>query len=163
MAELKFIFGSKRNPIVFNLERYEGRPLVDIRKFFPSKDDPEKLLPTKKGISLNQSQIEQLEEIILSNKELINEFFEGKESNVEVVRKLEEKPLIGRSFNVSFNGGETVVSVNSELVGLKSKNSEELLSNLLEAFYRSAIDAIEDSEEFEALMNRLNFFLKRIR
>jgi hypothetical protein len=64
---------------------------------------------------------------------------------------------------VSFNGGETVVSVNSELVGLKSINSEELLSNLLEAFYRSAIDAIEDSDEFEALMNRLNFFLKRIR
>jgi hypothetical protein len=163
MAELKFVFGSKRNPIVFNLERYEGRPLADIRKFFPSKDDPETLLPTKKGISLNQIQLEELEGIMISNKVIINEFFEGKKSNLEMVLRLEEKPLIGRSFNVSFNGGESVVTVNSELVCLKSKNSEDLLANLLEAFYHSALDVIEDSDEFEELMNRLNVYLKRIR
>jgi hypothetical protein len=163
MAELKVLFGSKRNPIIFNLKIYEGRPIVDIRKYFNSKEDLKELVPTKKGITLNQSQIGELEEIIKSNKEQINDFFEGKIPCFSKIQKLEEKALIGRSFNVNFNGGETVVSVNSDIAHLKSKSSEELLSILLESFYRSALETLDDNDEFESLMNKLNFFLKRIR
>jgi hypothetical protein len=41
MAELKFVFGSKKNPVLINLGEFEGRPRADIRKYFPSKEDPE--------------------------------------------------------------------------------------------------------------------------
>ena len=161
MAELKYVFGTKRNPIVIHLGEYEGRPRVDIRKHYPSKDDPEELLPTRKGISLNHSQFEQLLNIVNSKKETVDDFFQGKHID-SVQTFLEEKPLIGRSFNVEFNNGETKVSISSELLHLKNKASEELIPKLLEAFYRSALDAIEDSDDFDMLMNRLNFFLKRI-
>lgn len=162
MAELKYVFGTKRNPIVIHLGEYEGRPRVDIRKHYVSKDDPKELLPTRKGISLNHSQLEQFIKIINSKKETVDDFFQGK--NIDSVNQtfLEEKPLIGRGFNVEFNNGETNVTISSELLHLKNKASEELIPQLLEAFYRSALDAIEDSDDFDMLMNRLNFFLKRI-
>ena len=162
MAELKYVFGTKRNPIVIHLGEYEGRPRVDIRKHYPSKDDPEELLPTRKGISLNHSQLEQFLDIVNSKKETVDDFFQGKHIDSVNQTFLEEKPLIGRGFNVEFNNGETKVSISSELSHLKNRASEELMPQLLEAFYRSALDAIEDSDDFDMLMNRLNFFLKRI-
>ena len=162
MAEIKYVFGTKRNPIVIHLGEYQGRPRVDIRKHYPSKDNTEELLPTRKGISLNHSQLEQFLNIVNSNKETVDDFFQGK--HIDSVNKsfLEEKPLIGRSFNIEFNNSETKVSINSELSHLKNKVSEELIPQLLEAFYRSALDAIEDSDDFDMLMNKLNFFLNRI-
>ena len=162
MAELKYVFGTKRNPIVIHLGEYEGRPRVDIRKHYPSKDDPEELLPTRKGISLNHSQLEQFLDIINTKKDTVDDFFQGKHIDSANHTFLEEKPLIGRGFNVEFNNNETKVSISSELSQLKNKSSEELIPILLEAFYRSALDAIEDSDDFDMLMNRLNFFLKRI-
>ena len=162
MAEIKYVFGTKRNPIVIHLGEYQGRPRVDIRKHYPSKDNTEELLPTRKGISLNHSQLEQFLNIVNSKKETVDDFFQGK--HVDSVNKsfLEEKPLIGRSFNIEFNNGETKVSISSELSHLKNRASVELIPQLLEAFYRSALDAIEDSDDFDMLMNKLNFFLKRI-
>lgn len=162
MAELKYVFGTKRNPIVIHLGEYEGRPRVDIRKHYPSKEDPEELLPTRKGISLNHSQLEQFLDIVNSKKETVDDFFQGKHIDSVNQTFLEEKPLIGRGFNVEFNNGETKVSISSELSHLKNRASEDLMPQLLEAFYRSALDAIEDSDDFDMLMNRLNFFLKRI-
>lgn len=162
MAELKYVFGTKRNPIVIHLGEYQGRPRVDIRKHYPSKDNTEELLPTRKGISLNHSQLEQFLNIVNSKKETVDDFFQGKHIDSENQTFLEEKPLIGRSFNIEFNNGETKVSISSELSHLKNRASEELIPQLLEAFYRSALDAIEDSDDFDMLMNKLNFFLKRI-
>lgn len=162
MAELKFIFGTKRNPIVIHLGEYEGRPRVDIRKHYPSKNDPEELLPTRKGISLNHSQIEQFLDIVNSKKKTIDDFFQGKKLNKKSETFLVEKPLIGRSFNVEFNNGETKVTISNEISHLKDKPSDELLTCLIEAFFRAALDAIEDPDDFDMLMNKLNFFLNRI-
>lgn len=162
MAELRYVFGTKRNPIVVHLGEYEGRPRVDIRKHYPSKEDTEELLPTRKGIFLNHSQLEQLLDIVNSKKETIDDFFHGKHIDSINQTFLEEIPLVGRSFNVQFKNGETKVSIGSELSHLKNRTSDELIPQLLEAFYRSALDAIEDSDDFNMLMNRLNFFLKRI-
>jgi len=162
MAELKYVVGTKRNPLVIHLGEYEGRPRMDIRKHYPSKENPEVLNPTRKGISLNHSQLEQLLDVIISKKDTIDDFFHGK--NMDSVNQtfLEEKPLIGRSFNVEFCNGQTNVSISSELSHLKNRASNELLPQLLEAFYRSALDAIEDSDDFHMLMDRLNFILNRI-
>lgn len=35
MAELKYVFGTKRNPIVIQLSEYEGRPRVDSTFVYP--------------------------------------------------------------------------------------------------------------------------------
>jgi hypothetical protein len=162
MEELKFILGSKKNPIIVHLSHFEGRPLIDIRKYFIDKDDSAKFSPTKKGISLNQIQLQQLEEILEINKVEITNFFNGQlQLNGESgIRRLVERPLIGRSFNVEFNGNEINVNINQDLVYLKQMNSEELLPFLMEAFHRSAMLVIEDSTEFENLMNSLNKLLK---
>ena len=162
MAELKFIVGTKRNPIILHLGEYEGRPRIDIRKHYPSKSDPNDLLPTRKGISLNHSQLEQIQHIINLKKGVIDDFFQGTQTNSICQTSLLEKPLIGRCFNVEFNNGTTIVSIGSELTHLKNKSSEALLATLIEVFYRSALDAIEDSDDFDMLMNKLNFFLKRL-
>ena len=162
MAELKFIFGTKRNPIVIHLGEYGGRPRVDIRKHFPSKNDPEELLPTRKGISLNHSQIEQFLDIVNYKKEIIDDFFQGKRVDSVSETFLVEKPLIGRSFNVEFNNGETKVTISNEISHLKDKKPEELLTSLLEVFFRAALDAVEDPDDFDLLMNKLNFFLNRL-
>lgn len=162
MAELKFIFGTKRNPIVIHLGHYEGRPRVDIRKHFPSKKDPNELLPTRKGISLNHSQIEQFVGIINSKKKSIDDFFQGKNATSKSETFIVEKPLMGRSFNVEFSNGETKVIISNEISHLKNKSSEELLTLLLEIFFRAALDAVEDPDDFDMLMNKVNFFLNRI-
>ena len=162
MAELKYVFGTKRNPIVVHLGDYEGRPRVDIRKHYPSKENSEELLPTRKGISLNHTQLEQLMDIINSKKGIVDDFFQGKKIDCENQIFLEEKPLIGRNFNVEFHNGSTKVFIGSELSHLKTMTTEELITRLLDAFYRSALDAVEDPDDFDMLMNKLNFFLKQI-
>ena len=162
MAELKYVFGTKRNPIVFHLGDYEGRPRVDIRKHYPSKENPEELLPTRKGISLNHTQLEQLMDIVNSKKDIVDDFFKGKKMESVNQIFLVEKPLIGRNFNVEFHNGSTKVFIGTELSHLKKMTSEELITSLLNAFYRSALDSVEDTDDFDMLMNKLNFFLNQI-
>jgi hypothetical protein len=162
MAELKFVFGSKKNPVLISLGEFEGRPRVDIRKYFPSKEDPEELLPTRKGISLNHGQLEELIEIINSKRDIIDDFFSGNTKDEKNSIFLVERPIVGRSFNVTFNNGETIITLAEDISKLKNISVQELLPKLIEAFYRSALDTIEDSDDFERLMNRLNFLLKRI-
>ena len=91
MAEIKYVFGTKRNPIVIHLGEYQGRPRVDIRKHYPSKDNTEELLPTRKGISLNHSQLEQFLNIVNSKKETVDDFLvekkEGENFNRFIVIK----------------------------------------------------------------------------
>ena len=162
MAELKFVFGSKKNPVLISLGEFEGRPRADIRKYFPSKENPEELLPTRKGISLNHGQLEELIEIINTKRGIIDGFFSGNTIDNQNTTILIETPIIGRSFNATFNNGETKITLAEDLSKLKTIPVQELLPKLIEAFYRSALDTVEDSDDFERLMNRLNFLLKRI-
>lgn len=161
MAEIRFVFGSKRNPVVMHLGDYEGRPRIDIRKYYYLKDNPEEMLPTRKGISLNHSELEQFLDILNSNKGNIDNYFQGNQMSSINQSFLGEGLPIGRTFDVEFQNGETKVLIGSELSKLKDKTSEEVMTYLLEAFYRSALDAIDDDDDFDMLISKLNFFLKR--
>ena len=77
MEELIFKIGTKKNPLLITLKEFKGRKFVDIRKFYQDKnEEEEKLLPTKKGITLNSLQLEQFIEVINTKSINISNFFQ---------------------------------------------------------------------------------------
>ena len=67
MEQLVYKIGTLRNPILIDVKEFNNQKLIDIRKYFIDKDDSNKLIPTKKGISLNSFHLEQLIDTININ------------------------------------------------------------------------------------------------
>ena len=65
--------GSQRQPLLVKLIELGDRPLLDVRKYY-IKDGED--LPTKKGISLNVSQLAGLLKVIAGNTEAISNHFD---------------------------------------------------------------------------------------
>lgn len=61
---------SKRNPIVLQLNEFQGHRLLDIRRFFWDQKTSE-YKPTKKGISLNRENYAEIMSMILERSESI--------------------------------------------------------------------------------------------
>lgn len=51
--------------IVISLTEFSGKKYLDIRKYF--KNDESKMLPTKKGITLNLDQVDELRGVLNNN------------------------------------------------------------------------------------------------
>jgi uncharacterized protein (DUF3820 family) len=71
VEELKITIGTEKNPILVDFKTYEGRKIVDIRKFYLSSSSSKEYLPTKKGISLNMLQLNELLAKFRENKDSI--------------------------------------------------------------------------------------------
>jgi len=136
MEFLKLEIGTKKNPIVIDIKEYKGRKLIDIRKFFPSKEDKELILPSKKGISLNPSQFGQLIEELNNNSQKISEFFDPQsisDSNYNL--SINIKSTIGRQFHVSFEGGDIKVLLDNSFKKRLSDSQAEIFSKLILGLY----------------------------
>jgi hypothetical protein len=158
MEELKFDIGTKRSPTIGRFSEFKGQKLFDLRKYFESKDDPDELIPTKKGISLNELQFRLLLEALNSKSREIEMFFESKDElhiNLEIIQS------IGRDFDMAYENGESRLRMNESLASKLSPESTLMFTIIIDSFYKSLIDVVEDSDEIEMIMDGLNRRLKR--
>jgi hypothetical protein len=49
---------NKTEVIVVSINAFKGRTFIDARVHFQDKEDPDRLIPTKKGITLNMNSFE---------------------------------------------------------------------------------------------------------
>jgi hypothetical protein len=158
MEELKFDIGTNRSPTIVSFSEFKGQKLFDLRKYFTNKEKPNEPIPTKKGISLNEVQFRLLLETLNSNTKSIKDFF-GRENediiNIEIIQS------IGRDFEFFYENGEKTLRINEALSNKLSPEKTELFAVVIDSFYRSLIDVLEDSDEIEMIMDGVNRRIKR--
>jgi hypothetical protein len=158
MEELKFDIGTNRSPTIGRFSEFKGQKLFDLRKYFINKDNPDEPIPTKKGISLNELQFRLLLESLNSQAKDIEEFF-GSEIALDI--NLEIIQSIGRDFEIVYENGETTLNINETLSHKLSPEKTEIFALVIDAFYKSLLDVLEDSDEIEMIMDGVNRRLKR--
>ena len=94
--EDKIFVGPKEYPIKIQIKTFKGKKYLDIRKWFLDKKTNE-ILPTKKGISLNDYQFQDIINIISKEKEKISNWFKEKITEDEVVDSLIKQSQIRRN------------------------------------------------------------------
>jgi hypothetical protein len=159
MEELKFEIGTKRSPTVGRFSEFKGQKLFDLRKYFTNEDAPDDPIPTKKGISLNEIQFRLLLEALNSKSKNIEEFFGSKYElniNTEIIQS------IGRDFEIVYENEETTLRINETLSNKLSPEKIETLAIVIDSFYKSLIDVLEDTDEIEMIMDSVNRRLKRL-
>ena len=82
------IAGSKKSPLILQLNEYEGTKTLDIRKYFVDKKGD--LKPTRKGISLGDKKYNIVKNILKENENRIKEWFEDDIETYERVNKHQE-------------------------------------------------------------------------
>ena len=152
--------GSQRQPLLVKLIELGDRPLLDVRKYY-IKDGEE--LPTKKGISLNVSQLSGLLNVVAENTEVIaNHFDEPLEasSTKAVSEKLVGRRL-GRAFHSESLNGKREITLSSDLEAALSKSHLTLGAHILDAVHRSLVDVLDEDDRYlrEAILDRLNMHL----
>jgi hypothetical protein len=159
MAELKFVIGSKRNPTVGSFSEFKGQKLFDLRKHFISPTNSEELIPTKKGISLNELQFKLLIESLNQFSPEIKEFF-TESSDFEI--DMEITTTIGREFEIIYENGKTTLKIDENFKTKLAIDQLQLFSKLLDSFYKSLIDVVDDSDEIDLVMDGLNRRINKI-
>ena len=82
--------GSKKNPLVCELNTYNNIQLLDVRKYYTDKNTGD-LKPTQKGVSLTRVQFEALAEVFRDKADKIESWFEEEASAVsQNVKSLED-------------------------------------------------------------------------
>ena len=158
MEQLVFKIGTIRNPILIDFKEFNGQKLVDIRKCFIDKNDSNNLIPTKKGISLNANQLNQIVEVLNSQAESITEFFginEFREIGVEVTSTM------GRSFQCRYENNKITVDIDEELRNRMSADNVSLFIKLVQSFYSSLSEVLEQEDEKELILDVFNHKLSR--
>jgi len=157
MEELTYKIGTKKNPLLIGLKEFKGRKLVDIRKFFQDKNESEeKLLPTRKGISLNQFQLEQFIEVLNTESHAISNFFQEVGITEKKIQVEITKSSFGRGFNLEYKNSDTVLKINQDFEDKIGKSNVDFFKKILNCLYQSASDIIEDQDDIELFLDILN-------
>jgi hypothetical protein len=159
MEKLVFKVGTNRNPILIDFKEYNNQKLVDIRKYYIDKSDPNIVIPTKKGISLNVNQLIQIVEVLNTNSMSISDYFETNElKNINI----EIKSTIGRSFQCKYENDRTIIIINEKLKDKLPTNCLLLFTQMLDAFNIALSDVLEHDDEIELIMDAVNQKISRM-
>lgn len=160
MAELNFKIGSDRNPVIISLKEFKGRKLIDIRKNFPNQNDKNDLIPTKKGISLNESQLSELLKKLNENKSSIEQHFQQihhEDINID----LRIGSLLGRKFNFDFENKKTDFVIDPDLANRIGEDHIQVVKKSFYSFYKALLDVIEDDNDIEHILDMFSNNLNR--
>jgi hypothetical protein len=155
--------GSKSSPVVIELKEFEGRKLIDIRKYFIDKTT-NNLTPTRKGISLNSFQLKEFIETINSKSIEINNFlFNDISNNVEINSNIKFENLIGRSFKYVYENGLTTVVLDKVTYNKISEQQLESIKDLLLSFNSALFDVLDEQSQVDLILDRLDNKIKKIK
>lgn len=158
MEKLEISVGNKKAPIKFKLSEFKGRNFVDIRKYYLSGDE---LSPTRKGISLNAIQFSAIIKAISDNKEVISNHFEIRQEELDI--EIETKQTLGRSFSIINENDDQKLVVSPSFRNQLINISLEDFSKILITLYKSITDVVEDDEDVNRVLDRLDHHLKRMK
>lgn len=155
--------GTQRQPVWIKLIELGDRPFFDIRKYF-TKDGED--IPTKKGISLNVSQLTGLLKAVSENESVIQKHFNEPlpttdvSSSSRVVEKLTGS-MLGRCFHLESKNGVREVTVSASLKSAIEASELSPEAFIINALYKSLDDVLDEEDRFihEALLDRLNLYL----
>ena len=155
--------GSHRQPLLVKLIRLGDRPLLDVRKYFVKDGEN---APTKKGISLNVSQLAGLLKMIANNTEAISHHFDtplSKDVSTSA-SSVSEKLVgvrIGRAFHSESLNGKREITLSSDLEATFAKSKLSVGAHILDAIHQSLDDVLDEDDKFirEAILDRLNMHL----
>ena len=88
--------GTSKNMTLFSLNTYRGRKLFDIRKCYSNSQN--EIIHTKKGISLTESNFDDVLKVILENKDEIKKWFSSNTS-----QEIASSSLAGSVTNIREN------------------------------------------------------------
>lgn len=155
--------GSQRQPLLVKLIELGERPLLDVRKYY-IKDGED--LPTKKGISLNVSQLAGLLKVIADNTEAISNHFDepltpGIASSAKAVSEKLVGRRLGRAFHSESLNGKREITLSSDLEMAFSRSNLSVGAHVLDAVHQSLDDVLDEDDSFlrEAILDRLNMHL----
>jgi hypothetical protein len=159
---INFKIGTKKNPLIIALKEFKGRKLFDIRKFFVEKNG-EKLIPTKKGISLNRFQLEQVIDTLKYESINISNFFEIEELTEKILQIETVKSTFGRGFNVEFKNGDSKLLISEELKNKLGENNLDFFKKILDCLYQSADEIIEDEDDIQLFLDIFNNKINKVK
>lgn len=159
MEQLTFKIGTNRNPILIDFKEYNNQKIVDIRKYFFDSKDSNNLLPTKKGITLNINQLNQVVETLNSNLSSLSDFFETDDLK-EI--KIEIKPTIGRSFQCKNENNKTTVVIDENFKNRLPADNLKLFSLMIESLNIALSDVLEESDEIDLVLDVFNQRISRV-
>lgn len=160
MESVKYKIGTNRNPIFLSLKKWNGRKLLDVRKFFRDKEDESKYLPTKKGISLNETQLQQMIDVFNHNEEEISTFFgSSTEENHEI--SLNITNTMGRKFRFDFSNKRTELILDEELGSRLGSENLELVKLMLFNFQKALHSVLDEEDEIELILDSVSHNMSR--
>lgn len=153
MEFLKLQFGNKRSPILISLKIFKGIKLFDIRKFYRDNETDD-LKPTRKGISLNQNQLNQFLEQINENTTQINDFFD---SQISLKTNIVYEQTMGRKFDICYENEKIKIILDHSFQKKYGPNEIEVLTKVLLATFNSLYENLEDEDEIQTILDSINF------
>ena len=93
--EEEIYIGPKEYPIKIQIKTFKGRKYLDIRKWYLDRKT-NKVLPTKKGISLSEYQFEDVISLLSKDKKKISDWFQEKINENKVVDSLVKQSEVRR-------------------------------------------------------------------
>ncbi len=161
VEEIKIKIGSNKNPIFVDFKMYEGRKIIDVRKFFLSANSENDYLPTKKGISFNVNQFNEFVQVISRNRDKIQQFYDEVEFEDSKVLESFNSNKLGRGFEFEFSGSETKINIDQEFYNAKLSNIS--ISKMFLAFYMSITSVIDDDGDINLILDTLDTKLKTMK
>ena len=163
MIKLERNLGTQGQPVWVSLTELGERQLLDIRKYFIKDGE---FIPTKKGISLNVSQLIGLLKAVAENESIIQEHFnesiptENINSTNRVVEKLSGS-MLGRNFHLESKNGVREITISQALEDVITASDLSPEAFILNALYKSLDDVLDEEDRIvrEALLDRLNLYL----
>ena len=152
MEELISNIGTEKNPTLIKIKEFKGRKIIDIRKYY--FDKKEELQPTKKGISLNNSQFSNLTKHLSESETKIFEFLKDKSyfENYQI----KEESTIGRDFNLIFENKKTTLILNTKLANQLGVERIDFFQKLILHFQTSLNEILDDENDIDLILDVFN-------
>lgn len=184
------VAGSKKQPFVVSYSEFNGRKLLDVRKYYLDKKTGE-TKPTRKGVSLNRLQFEVLHNVFKEKCEEIEDWFELEETERSAeIQAVTNAKLSSPRATVEFtswvglemfryrrSGGAAVLQLNTrhpwvdefyiqyQLEGSERNKALDMTIGLLDSFFCSValLDPKNESanEVMETVLGNWGIFAKR--
>ena len=152
MSEKKnkeIFLGPEKYPLKLEIKSFKGKKYLDIRKWFFDKKTNE-VLPTKKGIMLSHYQFNDVIEAIQKQQKIINDWFQDKVYEEDVVQKLSYETSKIRAKSQEAKNYKTILKKidNKSFFSIEYKNNEiNFILNKDHEFFKKIDDFNEENKK----------------
>ena len=150
---MEAIGGNTRKPTKLELSRFKNQRGVNIRKWY--KDSDGKLSPTRQGIWLNQVEYMFIQEVITTKHTDIISFFNATE-NFTANLSIESSAIIGKSFDIESENGETTVIIDSMRNRQFTNANLPTLGTTIACVYQTMIDLGYDEQDINQFLVQMD-------